>query len=101
MILTEKVVQQVWEKGIVVKNNSPVFWRKDRCGAWMKRSEYGNRASSYGWEIDYITVDQMPGVDNFQPLQWKNQVNKADNSIVCQVTSQGIYNTDKITEYDE
>ena len=26
-------------------------WRKDYAGAWIKKSDYGNCDSDYGWEI--------------------------------------------------
>ncbi|MFT4313423.1 MAG: HNH endonuclease [Candidatus Woesearchaeota archaeon] len=94
MILNEEVIQQVWEKARITQNNDPKFWRKDSCNAWIKRVEYGNRESQYGWEIDYIDVDKPPSIENFQPLHWKNHVEKKHSQIVCHIASKGVENTE-------
>ena len=54
MSFSEKTIQDVWEKGTVVAKYDSAKWRKDQCGAWISRSQYGNRDSQYGWEIDHI-----------------------------------------------
>jgi hypothetical protein len=37
----------------VVPGYDPNQFRKDSCGAWMKRSDYG-QTTGYGWEIDHV-----------------------------------------------
>lgn len=46
-------VEAVWQKGQVVSGYDPGTWRKDTCGAWMKRTDHG-LTSEYGWEVDHI-----------------------------------------------
>ena len=84
----EEEIQAVWERGTVVGNNDPNVWRKDNCGAWIKRDHYGNRNSQYGWEIHHV----MGGEDRI-PLQWKNNVVTGNGRLQCPVTADGTSNT--------
>jgi len=93
MSFNEEDIQAVWEKGRVVSNNDSNIWRKDECYAWIKRTEYGNRNSQYGWEIDHIDPDGGDDLDNLRPLQWENNVATSDTEqLVCVVTAEGTRN---------
>jgi HNH endonuclease len=56
--------------------------RKDACGAWIVRSQYGDVTErGFGWEIDHIDPVSNGGADdpwNLQPLQWQNNREKGD-----------------------
>ena len=74
-------IQLVWEKGQAVPGHNSDIWRKDVCGAWMKRTEYGNTNSQHGWEIDHKKPVAAGGGDelsNLQPLHWENNRYKSD-----------------------
>jgi hypothetical protein len=43
MSFSEEDAQKVWEKGEVFTGQDANKWRKDKCGAWIGRSVYGNR----------------------------------------------------------
>jgi len=73
----EKMIEAVWRKSLFVPGYT---WRKDQqCGAPIKREEYGNRESKYGWEIDHINPVGSDNLENLQPLQWENNVAKSDS----------------------
>lgn len=75
-------INLVWEKAQSMAGDDEDIWRKDTCGAIIKRSEYGNTNSSYDWEIDHIKPKSKGGFDNsnnLQPLQWANNRYKGDN----------------------
>ena len=74
--MDEKTIQAVWEKETSIPDYSPDLWRWDHLGNSIKRTEYGNRESEYGWEIDHIRLAGAGGSDvlsNLRPLQWKRE----------------------------
>lgn len=91
----DELIQAVWNKGTTIQNNDPAQWRKDTCGAWIARNQYGNRNSDYGWEIDHINPNGGDAIGNLQPLQWENNVAKSDGRQVCVVTAVGTKNAKK------
>ena len=87
MALSKQIVQKVWEKGRVDPGQDPDVWRKDECGAWVKRSHYGNRNSEFGWEIDYITAGGSEDLTNLRVLQWQNYLAGGVGKAICKVTA--------------
>lgn len=88
MSFSESIIQQVWEKATIVHAYDSRVWRKDRCGAWIGRSYYGDRNSQYGWEVDHIVPVSREGSDelsNLRPLHWENNVATQDGILTCVV----------------
>lgn len=74
-------INAVWAKATIVPGNDAAVIRKDSCGAWIKRVDYG-KTTEYGWEIDHIQPVAKNGTDelyNLQPLHWQNNRHKSDN----------------------
>ena len=74
----EEVIDAVWEKGQVVPGVDPSKRRKDCCGAWIDRDQFGvMEQNGTGWKIDDISLDlgddELTGL---QPIQWENQLAK-------------------------
>jgi len=78
----------IWSKASTVQGNDPSRWRKDECGAWIGKKEYGDRDSEYGWEIHHIDGNPDNNIpSNLLPLQWKNNLARdKPNSKKCEVT---------------
>ena len=96
MRFPEDIVWQVWSAAYVTTITDALHWRKDECGAWIKRTDYNNEKSEYGWVIDHIVPESQGGTDdiaNLRPLQWENVARKKDGSLECPVTSTGAENT--------
>lgn len=92
-------IQQVWEKGQVVKGFDPSKWRKDFAGAWIKRDLYGC-CQGYGWAVDHQRPRRVGGtddIDNLTPLHWRNNLAKAGDypTFVTVVSSEGNKNVER------
>lgn len=77
-----ETINNVWKKASIVNGFDPDIWRQDYAGAWIKKSEYGNCDSVFGWEIDHerpISKDGNDYLSNLVPLQWENNRSKGDN----------------------
>lgn len=77
----EAVVNAVWQKATIVPGFDPWHARKDACGAWMVRTDYG-KTTQWGWEVDHTRPVAQGGTDdlsNLQPLQWENNRHKSDS----------------------
>lgn len=96
----ESTIEYVWNQGRIVEDYDSSLFRKDAAGAWISRSEYGNRDSKFGWEIDHIYPTALGGDNdelNLRPMQWENNVSKGDNypDYVAVVVAEGNQNVDK------
>ena len=79
----------VWGKGEEIPNYDPRIWRRDRYGNPIRFLDYGNRASTYGWEIDHIVPVARGGgeaLTNKQPLHWAANVVKSDTIVLLRKT---------------
>lgn len=88
MAFSEEMVQQIWEKGRAIPNIDPNTWRKDQCGAWLKRSHYENRNSEYGWVIENVSPGDPDEIANLQALHWQNRVERGVGRAKCKVTAE-------------
>ena len=95
MAYDEGTVRAVWDKGEVTANADPEVWRKDACGAWIRRDFYGDRDSQFGWEIDSVVPKSDGGDDdllNLRPLHWRNREGRRAGRLACSVTARGWLN---------
>lgn len=80
--------ESIWRKGAIVAGYDQNVFRKDACGAWMRKDRYGDTSSKFGWEIDHKQPVSRGGSDdlwNLQPLQWENNRRKSDGPLACAV----------------
>jgi hypothetical protein len=64
----------VWIKAHPILDQDQSEWRKDDFGKVIRYSEYGNRNSQFGLEIDHIVPIRRGGLDwlpNLRPLHYR------------------------------
>lgn len=67
------VVERVWAFAQTIPGNDPHTWRKDEFGAWIRKLDYQNRNSEFGWEIaDCGFAMRAHGIAALRPMQWQN-----------------------------
>ena len=79
---TRDIIDKVWNKGTIVEGYDESLFRKDSCGAWIVRGQYGETNSSFGWEIDHVYPQIKGGDDNLlnlRPMQWENNRSTGDD----------------------
>jgi hypothetical protein len=88
---TEEQIRKAWNQGQIAERSNPDMWRKDVCGAWVSRQEYGNKNSIYGWEIDNGNppADGANDGSGLRPLQWKNAAARKEGKPTCAVIAYG------------
>lgn len=90
MNVDDALLEQIWSKGVVVENYDESKIRKDACGAWILRDQYGKKESSFGWEIDHVIPrrqleekgvpeEKIDDLRNLRPLNVQNNQSKADS----------------------
>ncbi|WP_196250215.1 hypothetical protein [Chromobacterium violaceum] len=80
---SDETIQAVWDKAKIIPNKDGSELRLDCYGAVIRRTDYGNNNSDLGWEVDHIKASNNDGedsLDNYQPLQWRNNRFKSDNA---------------------
>lgn len=108
MAWNDAQIDAVWNKATAVNDYDPDLYRKDVCGAWMSKKEYGMQ-TTLGWEIDHVfpeskakqrgyTQAQIDDFRNLRPMQWENNRSKGDSypSYDAAITSQGKTNVAKV-----
>jgi len=83
----ENLKIRVWRKGSSLLLHNPYEVRRDKYGNIMNFSQYGNRASKLGWEIDHSKPKSKGGhpnhINNLQPLNCLENVRKSNIYPYC------------------
>lgn len=89
-MITQEEIELVWNHATTVGDRDPKIWRHDPCGALIKKEDYGNRSSDFGWEVDHIVPrafllhagasdSEIDAVDNLRVMHWANNDSKGTN----------------------
>ena len=88
---TAEQIRAAWNQGQIAGKLNPDKWRKDAFGAWIAWQHFGNKNSSYGWEIDAAMAENGAAAEEspLRPLQWNNASAKQNGQSLCAVTAYG------------
>ena len=70
-MMDNNIKNTVWQHGHLIPGSSS-FWRLDDFGRVMYYSDYGNRSSKWGWEVDHIVPVAQGGTDDLSNLRFLN-----------------------------
>jgi len=71
-----QIIREIWRKGEVIFDIDPDIIRRDFYGDWIKKDDYDNPNSVYGWTIEQVVPTSKGGngeIKNLRPLHWKNR----------------------------
>ena len=78
MTMLEDLKRACWSKTSPVSGQINAWdFRKDCLGNMVRYSDFGNRQSPFGWELEYIVPARLGGStdpSNLQALHWKARV---------------------------
>lgn len=77
----EQFLRRIWNTATPATPLDPDLYRLDNYFRPMKFTEYGNRNSKHGWEVDHILPVSLGGTDhpsNLQALNWKSNLIKSN-----------------------
>ena len=82
MTMLEDVKRAAWGRTSPVSGQLNAWeFRKDCLGNVVRYSDFGNRHSPFGWELDHIvprSVGASTDPDNLQALHWKTVAARSD-----------------------
>lgn len=87
MAFSDDIVQKVWEKGRADQDRDADTWRKDECGAWLRREHYDNPVSEFGWKIVNVSAGGADDLENLRPFHRSNEYDRANERPHCHTTS--------------
>jgi hypothetical protein len=84
MTMLEEIKRAAWARTSPVSAAQLNAWefRKDCLGNLVRFSDYGNRHSPFGWELDWIVPRVNGGSndpDNLQALHWRATAARGEN----------------------
>ncbi|MEY0016729.1 hypothetical protein AB7W42_17935 [Providencia rettgeri] len=81
---SEQDIDNLWEKALFTSHiNEIKGFRLDEQGHWIRRSDYGNLQSEYGWLPLPITSNkESTNIDDFIPSHWSFFQKKIRHSLL-------------------
>lgn len=78
----EEIKIVAWRKARVIEGYDPDIFRKDACGAWIRKDMFRQPNNMYGWDVDLIFPKVLGGSTaecNLRALNCKNLESKGND----------------------
>ena len=82
----QHLFEQVWEKAKAVPGMDPYLFRKDEWGTIIRKLDFNNESSLYGWCIHYVIPPWEGGANepvNLLPVNLHNEMNSLNDRILA------------------
>ena len=85
MPFSKETIEKVWLHARAATELDPEVWRKDECGAWIRREHYGREDSEFGWNIVNVSAGEPDALENLRPMHHANRYDRANRRARCKV----------------
>jgi hypothetical protein len=86
MAYSVETIGAAWEKARGTTELSVDLWRKDECGAWIKRDHFGEQ-SPFGWKLVNVSLGGPDTIENLRPFHHANAYDRANQRAQCRVVA--------------
>ena len=87
MEFSDELVQRVWGRARGVPDRDADEWRKDECGAWIKRGQYGHLNAEFGWKIENTLPGNPDDHEHLRAFHCGNAFDRGTGQAHCRVTA--------------
>ena len=84
---SNETIDKVWQNARGMTEPSVGIWRRDECGAWIKRDQYGYEQSEFGWRIENVSLGGPDTLENLRALHRANTYDRASGRAKCHMTA--------------
>ena len=90
MAYREELVDAVWQSARALSDFDAEVWRRDVCGAWIRREHYEHARSDFGWKIVNVSAGEPDVPENLRALHHANDYDRANHRPKCRVRADDI-----------
>jgi hypothetical protein len=87
MAFNDETIDRVWQKARSMTEPTSELWRRDECGAWIRRDHYGSEHSEFAWKIENVSPGGPDVLENLRPFHRANGFDRATGHARCRVTA--------------
>lgn len=73
--LTKEELEKIWKKAEIIIGVNPKFIRRDIYGNWIKKNDFNNIHSSFGWTVSSVKLQKFDDeyYETLMPVHWKHK----------------------------